>query len=103
MGPQGIYLNKWTPYFDPNQDFPLVVLVWVSLLHLALHCWNSGSLEAIGNTLRKYIDRAGRRDQYTCAIICVEVDLEVEIPEAINLTVADWSHVQELDYDQFSL
>ena len=49
----------------------------------------------------KYIDRAERRGQYSCARICVEVDLEVGLPEAINLTVAYWSHVQELDYEQF--
>ena len=28
------------------------------------------------------------------------MDLEVGLPEAIKLTVADWSHVQELDYEQ---
>ena len=67
MGPQGLYLNKWTLDFDLNQDVPSVVLVWVRLSHLPLHCWNSQSLEAIGNTLGKYIDRAERRDQYTCA------------------------------------
>ena len=33
-------------------------------------------------------------------MICVEVDLETGLPEAINLTVADWSHIQELDYEQ---
>ena len=59
------------------------------------------SLEAIGNTLGKYIDRDDRRDQYTCARICVEVDFEGGLPEAIDLTVADWSHVQEIDYEQF--
>ena len=49
----------------------------------------------------KFIDRAEIREQYTCARICVEVDLEVGLPEAIKLTVADWSHVQELDYEKF--
>ena len=77
MGPQGLYLNKWTPDFDLNQDVPSVVPVWVRLPHFPLHCWNSESLEAIGDTLGKYIDRAERRGQYTCAQICVEVDLEV--------------------------
>ena len=28
------------------------------------------------------------------------MDLEVGLPEAINLKVADWSHVQELDYEK---
>ena len=101
MGPQGLYLNKWTPDFDINQDVHFVVPVWVRPSHLPLHCWNLESLETIGNTLGKYTDRAERREQYTCSRFFVEVDLEVGIPEAIKLTVAGWSHVQELDYEQF--
>jgi len=30
----------------------------------------------------------------------VEVDLEIGLPEAIKLSVADWTHIQELDYEQ---
>ena len=67
MGPQGLYLNKWNPDFDLNQDVPSIVPVWVRLSHLPLHCWNLKSLKAIGNTLGKYIDRVERREQYTCA------------------------------------
>ena len=62
MGPQGLYLNKWNTDFELNQDVPYVVPVWVRLPHLPLHCWISKSLEAIGNTLGKYIDRAERRE-----------------------------------------
>jgi hypothetical protein len=79
---------------------PSVVPVWVRLPHLPLHCWNPKSLEVIGNKLGKYIDRAERRDQYSCVRICVEVDLEEGLPEAIKLTVADWSYIQVLDYEQ---
>ena len=77
MGPQGFYLNKWTPYFDPTQDVISIVLVWVRLPHLPLHCWNLESLETIGNKLVKYIDRVERKDQYLCARICVEVELDI--------------------------
>jgi hypothetical protein len=100
MGPQGLYLNKWTPDFDLAQDVPLAVPVWVRLPHLPLHCWNQKYLHAIGNMLGRYIDQAVRKDQYSCARICVEVDLEVGLPEAIKLTVTDWMHIQELDYEQ---
>jgi hypothetical protein len=100
MGPQGLYLNKWTPDFDPTQDVPSAVPVWVRLPHLPLHCWNHKSLQIIGNSLGKYIDHAARKDQYACARICVEVDLEEGLPEAINLTAAGWTYVQELDYEQ---
>ena len=100
MGPRGLYLNKWSPDFDPTQDIQSAVPVWVRLPHFPLHCWSSESLEAIGNKLRKYINRAERKDQFSCARICVEVDLEIGLHEAINLTVADWSYIQELDYEQ---
>ena len=58
MGPQGLYLNKWTLDFDSTQDVPSAVPVWIRLPHLPLHYWNSESLETIGNKLGKYIDRA---------------------------------------------
>ena len=92
MGPQGLYLNKWTPDFDPSQGVPSAVPVWVRLPHLSLYCWSSDTLESIGNKLGKYIDRADRKEQFSCARICVEVDLEIGLPEAIKLIVADWSH-----------
>ena len=50
--------------------------------------------------LGKYIDRGDRKDQFSCARICVEVELETGLPEAIKLTVAEWSRIQELDYEQ---
>ena len=93
-------MNKWTPDFDPSQDVPSVVPVWARLLHLPLHCWNLESLEIIGNKLGKYFDIAERKDQYACARICVEVDLEIGLPEALQLTIAEWSYIQELDYEQ---
>ena len=102
MGPQGLYLNKWTPNLDPSQDVPSAVLVWVRLPFLPLHCWNIESLVIIGNKLSRYIDRPERKDQFFCTRICVEVDLKIGLPKAIQLIVADWSYTQELDYEQIS-
>ena len=39
-------------------------------------------------------------DQYACARICIEVDLEADLLEAIKLTVGAWSHFQKLNYEQ---
>ena len=100
MGPQGLYLNKWTPYFDPTQDVSSSVFVSVRLPHLPLHCRGSETLEAIGNKLGKYIDREERKDQYSCARICVEVNVEIVLPEEIYLTAAEWSQIHELDYEK---
>ena len=38
MGSQGLYLNRWTPYFDPTVDVPKEVPVWVRLPNLPVHC-----------------------------------------------------------------
>jgi hypothetical protein len=100
MGTQGLYLNRWTPSFDPAVEVPKDVPVWVRLPNLSIHCWNPSSLQAIGNGLGQYIDRADPKDQYSCARICVEVDLEVGLPEAIKLKVGEWQHYQKLDYEQ---
>jgi hypothetical protein len=100
MGPQGLYLNKWTLDFDPAVDVPSAVPVWVRLPNLPVHCWNWDSLKHIGNALGKFIDRTDNKDQYDCARICVEVDLEVGLPEAIKINVDSWTHVQKLDYEQ---
>jgi hypothetical protein len=35
-----------------------------------------------------------------CAHICVEVDLKKGLPEAIQLTLDNWSYLQQVDYEQ---
>jgi hypothetical protein len=101
MGTQGLYLNKWTPNFDPLVDLPKEVPVWVKLPNLPMHCWDFESLQRIGNGVGWFIDRADNKGQYSCARICVEVDLEVGLPEAIKIKVGDWQHYQKLDNEQF--
>lgn len=100
MGPQGLYLNKCTPDFDPSVDVPTAVPMWVRLPNLQMHCWNWESLKHIGNTLGKFIDRTNNKDQYKCDRICIEVDLEVGLLEAVKIRVGSWTHVQKLDYEQ---
>ena len=100
MGPQGLYLNRWTPDFNAEVDVPKEVPVWVRLPNLPVHCWNTPTLEKIGNALGKFIDKADNKGQYSCARICVEVDLEAGLPEAVKLKVGDWLYYQKLDYEQ---
>ena len=38
MGSQGLYLNRWSPNFDPSVDLPKEVSVWVRLPNLPVHC-----------------------------------------------------------------
>jgi len=71
----------------------------VRLPNLPAHCWGFESLQSIGNGIGKFIDRADPKSNYTCARICVEVDLEAGLPEAVKLTVGTWSFYQKLDYE----
>jgi hypothetical protein len=75
--------------------------VWVRLPHLPLIFWDDYSLKEIGNKLGHYLDRAEPKGNlYSCARICVEVDLEKGLPEALQINLDQWSHHQVLDYEQ---
>lgn len=101
MDTRGLYLNRWTPDFDPEMDVPNAVPVWVRLPHLPLHCWGDESVRAIGNAVGKYVDRSEpKENMYACARICVEVDLSKGLPEAVKLQVDRWTHIQQVDYEQ---
>jgi hypothetical protein len=87
--------------FDPESDIPSAVPVWVCLPHLPFHCWGDESLKSIGDTIGKYIDRSEPKSaMFSCTRICVEVDLEKGLPEAIKLSLDDWTHIQKLDYEK---
>ena len=87
MGTEGLYLNRWTPDFDPTVDVPKEVPVWVLLPSLSVHYWSFQSLQMIGNGLGRFIDKADNKGHYTYARICLEVDLEAGLPKAVKLTV----------------
>ena len=99
MGSRGLYINRWTLSFDLEKDVPSVVLVWVRLPHLPLHCWNEEDLQAIENTFGKYTDKADPKGPlFSCTRICVEVDLEKGLPEAVNLFMGGWENLQNFNY-----
>jgi hypothetical protein len=59
------------------------------------------NLESISNKRRKFIDKADPKPgMFACALTCVEVDLEAGLPDAKELRLNNWAHVQKLDYDQ---
>lgn len=100
LGSRGLFLAPWILGFNPEEEIT-VAPVWVRLPHLLLHLWGKNSLEDIGNKLGCYLDSAEPKgNQFTCARICVEVNPEKGLPEALKITVGDWSHIQELDYEQ---
>jgi hypothetical protein len=88
MGPRGMYLNYWTSKFYPDNGIHSTVLVWVHLLYMSIHYWNNETIRSIKNTLGHCIDHVKPRDDLQAsAHICVEVDLENGLVEAIQLTL----------------
>ena len=99
MGSRGLFLAPWSLDFNPEAEITAAP-VWVRLPHLPLHLWGKSSLADIGNKLGRFLDSAEPKgDQYTYARICVEVNLEKGLSEALHLTLGEWSHIQELDYE----
>jgi hypothetical protein len=73
--------------FDLEEDIPIVVSVWIKLSHIPLACWGDDHVQAIGNTLGKYVERViPKGKQFSCAQIFVEVDIEEGLPSKIHLT-----------------
>jgi hypothetical protein len=100
MGSRGLFLAPWTLDFNPGAEITAAP-VWVRLPHLPLHLWGKSSLKDIGNKLGRFLDSVEPKGgQITCARICVEVNLEKGLPEAIKLSLGEWCHIQELDYEQ---
>jgi hypothetical protein len=100
MGSRGLFLAPWTLEFNPGAEIT-AALVWVRLPHLPLHLWGKRSLEDIGNKLGHFLDSVEPKgDQFICACICVEVNLEKGLPEAIKLSPGEWCHIQELEYEK---
>lgn len=93
MGPQGLYLNRWSLDFDPNLDIPSVVPVWVKLPHLPFHLWNHDAYKAIRNALGKYMDAVEPKSNFSYTHMCVEVDLEECLPFEIKLNLNKRVHV----------
>ena len=99
MGSRGLFLSPWNLGFNLEADITAPP-VWVRLPNLPLHLWGESTLADIGNKLGRYLDSAEPKGrQFRCAHICVEVNLEKGLLEALKLTLGDWSHIQELDYE----
>ena len=93
MGPQGLYLNRWTPDFDPTVDVPSGCTQGCAGIGLPPQSFDPLLDSVPANhwgQAGKYIDRANPKENYLCARICVEVDLEAGLPEAIKLMVGEW-------------
>jgi hypothetical protein len=65
---KSIYLNRWTPNFNPKNDLPYAIPIWVRLSHIPVHCWNGDAFRSIRIYMGNYIDKVEPRDEmFSCA------------------------------------
>lgn len=101
MRAKGLYLKCWSTNFNLESDVFSTVPGWVKHPFLPLYCWNDTTSWSICNAFGKYIDRAKtHEDLFSYWRIGVEVDLDKGLLATINLNLDNWSHIQEVDYDQ---
>ena len=80
------------PYFDFGKPDILFVPVWVRLPNLLLECWSSACLPKISNVIDKPIrcdDLTLSMSQVSFAKVMIEVDLSVDLPRSISLSMPD--------------
>lgn len=92
---------KWTPSFSIAKE-PTVVPVWISMEHLPLYLFRKGPLFSIGNL----IGRSLKIDQATAnltrpstARVCVELDLDLPLPNRIWIGTGESGFWQPLTYE----
>jgi hypothetical protein len=94
VGARGVYLNKWTPDFNQENNVPSAVVMWVHMPHLPLHCWSNDTLRNIGNSIGQYIDKVELKENLLYhAKFFIEVDLEKGILEAMIISLDNWLHI----------
>jgi hypothetical protein len=100
-GGSSLMLKRWRVTFDPVTEYFSLRHMWVLLPGLPLQLWNEGAMQAIENSLGKFImvDRttlsaASRK----VGRILVEMDIHLGLPEVIEIEWRGRRILQRLDY-----
>lgn len=98
----GLFIKPWHAWFNPLEELPNRVTMWVHLPHFLVECcredvlWMLASL--LGKPVGSSIETLGRKVM-TFARICVEIYLSKPLPDAIDMCAGSYSWVLQLDYE----
>ncbi|XP_057866241.2 receptor-like protein EIX1 [Cryptomeria japonica] len=97
------YFSKHSLYwFNPLEELPNRVPVWVRLPRLPMECCQEDVLRMLASILGRPIGASSQtlgRRVMTFARIYVEIDLSKPLPNAIEMCAGSYSWVQQLDYE----
>jgi hypothetical protein len=89
---KGMYLTPWDFDFNSKEEISST-LIWVRLPHLPLISCDDNSLIYIGNKRGRFINREKPKGNlYSYAHICVEVDSDKGLLEALQINLDGQSH-----------
>ena len=95
-------LLVWVELFNPDKEDLSWAPVWIRLYLLPVEYWEENSLQAIENTLGKFAKVA--KEMKTCrytsfARICIYMNLNQALPDAVSISHYDIEWVQSTDYE----
>ena len=93
-GSSSLFMQHWSPTFNPSTISISTVLVWVRLPNLSLHLLNDPSIHVIGNAIGQFHSIYHNTTNFfktTYAHIYVQMDLSSRLPAKINIVNQDYS------------
>lgn len=98
----GLFIKPWLAGFNPSEELPNRVPVWVHLRRLLVECCREDVLQMLISMLGRLVGASSQtlgRRVMTFSCICVEIDLTKPLPNAIDMCAGSYSWVQQLDYE----
>ncbi|XP_057834982.2 uncharacterized protein LOC131045412 [Cryptomeria japonica] len=98
----GLFVKPWHVGFNPSEELPNRVLVWVRLPRFPIECCREDVLHMLASMLGKPVGPSSQtlgKKVMTFARICVELDLSRPLPDAVEMCAGSHSWVQQLDYE----
>ncbi|KAK1284167.1 hypothetical protein QJS10_CPB21g01737 [Acorus calamus] len=85
-------LKRWDAKFDPNEDFPTLVPIWVRLRNISFELFSPDLLFTIGKAIGKPL----RIDEFTLTLkrltyarICIELNPAMDLPQHIEVITSE--------------
>ncbi|XP_057831869.1 uncharacterized protein LOC131042571 [Cryptomeria japonica] len=98
----GLFIKPWHVGFNPTEELPSQVLVWVRLPWLPLEFWREDIFSLVASQLGKPVGPSRQtmeKKVITYARVCVEIDLNKPLPDSIEIRLGSSSWIQQLDYE----
>jgi hypothetical protein len=101
FGGSSLMLKRWRMAFSPDSDYFQLRHLWVLLPGLPLHFWNEEAIQAIGNSLGRFIAHDSSSltgSSRKLGRVLVEMDISTGLPENLEIEWRGRKLIQTLDY-----